>query len=555
MKYGIPMTTLALFLAAGTAVPALAQQESKPSHDQNLRQPADRGDRANPKALGESNDFRTADTLQGRDIINHAGEDIGDVSDFVIDRGSGRIEYAVVTTGAVLGLGGKTIAIPYGALKWNQSQDKFVLNASEEQLKRYPEFTADRWSAMMEAKDRQNREMKREARERDREARKQQQDARDTDDFWNPTSNDPYAGSFDPASKVRIEGKIVSVDRRRGTGGEETIVTVKANDGSTRRVSLGPSWFVGGGAFSPARGDEVVIESYAVRGQPDLYTATSARSGGKEVVYRGADHAPAWTSHDLKSGERSYGATQWRYLLADDLKGMKVDCRGNECGKVDEVIVERGSGEVAFLSIDPNQNFLGMGDTKRLVPWAVATVSMDKLVRIDADKDMILASPETPSDAGMLSTGTKADMVYRAFKVQQPDYERRPQVAALPPSQAGNHGMWSAQGEIARAMDSAPTQNLSGKVQSVKSVECGKTGQTGKAITIRTRDNREETVVLGPAWYVDAQPAMEYETGDEVSLEACKVNLDGKALWIAKSLEHKGQRTAMWKDNGPVWDR
>ncbi len=563
MKYA-SVTALTLFLVAGTAAVA---QESKNRPRENAGQqqqqkqpdrPGDAQDRRSLENTAENTDFRSADALQGRDIINHGGEDIGEVSELLINRGSGRIDYAVVKTGAVLGMGGKTIAIPYGALRWNQTNDKFVLDATEDQLKRYPEFSAARWNAQ----DPEERaEEQREARERQREQareraeeRAEERDDRD-EDFRRFDRSDPYAGSFDAANRVRIEGEIVSVDRDQMGSDDETIIKVKTADGSVRRVSLGPSWFVSGGGYSPSRGDRVVIESFSVRGKDDLYTAASVQSDGRSTKYRDTEHKPSWAARDMKSGDRAYGASQWRYVMADDLKGMKVDCRGAECGTVDSVIVERGSGRVAFLAVDPDENFLGMGDTKRLVPWAVASVSLDKKVRLDADKDMILAAPEAPSDAGMLSSGTKAAMVYRAFKVERPDFERRERASLNVPARGDDRGLWGGEGQIAKAIESAPTQTLTGTVQGVKTVECGKTGQTAKAITLRTSDNREETVVLGPAWYVDAQPTMEYESGDKVKLEVCKVNLDGKSYWITKSLEHDGRRTAMWEDDGPIWDR
>ena len=64
-------------------------------------------------------DFRSCEWVTGRDVLNEQGEKIADASDLLIDRGSGRIDYIVVETGSILGLGGRSIAVPYGAFRWN----------------------------------------------------------------------------------------------------------------------------------------------------------------------------------------------------------------------------------------------------------------------------------------------------------------------------------------------------------------------------------------------------------------------------------------------------
>src|SRR5262249_35821811 len=148
----------------------------------------------------------------------------------------------------------------------------------------------------------------------------------------------------------------------------------------------------------------------------------------------------------------------------------KVDCRGNECGKVHDVIVERKSGEVAFLSIDPNENFLGIRDTKRLVPWAVAVVSADGKVRLDASKEMGLASPETPSDAQTLNSGGMADMVYKAYDVKAPEFRAAKEMPA--PERAGTDA-WAKGGEICTGVKRDSLQTVSGNWKGMEEMRFG----------------------------------------------------------------------------------
>ena len=46
-----------------------------------------------------------ADTLIGDDVYNHDDEQLGDIKEIMLDMRSGRIAYAVLSFGGVLGLG------------------------------------------------------------------------------------------------------------------------------------------------------------------------------------------------------------------------------------------------------------------------------------------------------------------------------------------------------------------------------------------------------------------------------------------------------------------
>src|SRR5262245_1280011 len=68
------------------------------------------------KESAMSNIVLSADTLTGDKVVNAAGEDLGKIEDFMLDVESGRIRYAVLSFGGVLGLGSKLFAVPPEAL-------------------------------------------------------------------------------------------------------------------------------------------------------------------------------------------------------------------------------------------------------------------------------------------------------------------------------------------------------------------------------------------------------------------------------------------------------
>jgi sporulation protein YlmC with PRC-barrel domain len=89
-----------------------------------------------------------ADTLEGDKVVNSAGEDLGEIKDIMIDVPSGRVAYAVLSFGGLLGMGDKLFAIPWQALQLDPPNHCFVLNVDKERLKNAPGFDKDHWPSM-----------------------------------------------------------------------------------------------------------------------------------------------------------------------------------------------------------------------------------------------------------------------------------------------------------------------------------------------------------------------------------------------------------------------
>jgi sporulation protein YlmC with PRC-barrel domain len=442
----------------------------------------------------------------------------------------------VITTGATFGLGGRAVAIPYGAFRWETGKDRFLLASTAEQLKQFPEYTPESWKAMKESlKD-------------DKNTLRQKLAA----DAASPS--DPYAGNLDAAKKARVEGEITKVERTRtSTFGEQVVITVQPADGPARRITLGPSWYINGSAAAPMRGDKAVVDTLALPRDPDqLLAGTHLKTADRELHLRDSDGSAAWSLKTVESDGKTYSAPYSRYLLLSNLPGMTIDCRGDELGKVHDIILDRNSGEIGFLSIDPNENFLGISDTKRLVPWSVATVTIDGTVRVDASKDMVLASPETPTDLSKLNTGGTAELAYAAYKVAAPRFEaQRPVLAGAPTKDTA----WAAHGSILGAIERDSAKTFQGKVIEMTEIRFEGGVQPARALKIRMAGdgNAEELVLLGPAWYMDNQKPV-CRAGDSIKVDACRTTIDGRPYWIAKSVDCKDARVVLLDaSNAPAW--
>ena len=66
----------------------------------------------------------------------------------MIDVRTGRVAYAVLSFGGILGMGEKLFAIPWSALTLDADQKCFVLDVPKERLEQAPGFDKDHWPSM-----------------------------------------------------------------------------------------------------------------------------------------------------------------------------------------------------------------------------------------------------------------------------------------------------------------------------------------------------------------------------------------------------------------------
>ncbi|CAG9932608.1 PRC-barrel domain-containing protein [Candidatus Nitrotoga arctica] len=96
------------------------------------------GNRLGPQLMG-------VNTLIGNDVYNQIEEDLGDIKEIMLDMESGKIVYAVLSYGGILGIGEKLFAVPWGALTLDTPNKRFILNVEKDQLENAPGFDKDNW--------------------------------------------------------------------------------------------------------------------------------------------------------------------------------------------------------------------------------------------------------------------------------------------------------------------------------------------------------------------------------------------------------------------------
>lgn len=89
-----------------------------------------------------------ASSLASDSVQNLAGENLGKVDELMIDIPSGKVAYAVLSYGGVLGMGNKLFAVPWSALTVDEDEKCFILDVDKRTLENAPGFDKENWPDM-----------------------------------------------------------------------------------------------------------------------------------------------------------------------------------------------------------------------------------------------------------------------------------------------------------------------------------------------------------------------------------------------------------------------
>ncbi len=90
-------------------------------------------------------EFMSSDEIVGKRVKNPEGYDLGEISNLRVGLPSGRVTYAVLRTGGMLGLGAKFFAIPIEAMVYRPGDEVFVVNIGKHKVDSDPGFAEDEW--------------------------------------------------------------------------------------------------------------------------------------------------------------------------------------------------------------------------------------------------------------------------------------------------------------------------------------------------------------------------------------------------------------------------
>jgi hypothetical protein len=93
-----------------------------------------------PVATDETDRLIASDKVEGTAVYNRAGERLGDVYNFMVDKYSGRVAYAVMSFGGFLGIGENYHPLPWKVLIYDTGLGGYVVDLDEETLRGAPMF-------------------------------------------------------------------------------------------------------------------------------------------------------------------------------------------------------------------------------------------------------------------------------------------------------------------------------------------------------------------------------------------------------------------------------
>jgi hypothetical protein len=94
-------------------------------------------------AIDETRRLIASNKVEGTPVYNRAGEQLGTVYNFMVDKISGQVAYAVMSFGGFLGLGESYHPLPWRALTYDTRLSGYVVDIDKDRLAQSPSHRAD----------------------------------------------------------------------------------------------------------------------------------------------------------------------------------------------------------------------------------------------------------------------------------------------------------------------------------------------------------------------------------------------------------------------------
>jgi sporulation protein YlmC with PRC-barrel domain len=128
-------------LATGAVAQSSGSSSQPPSGGYSSSQPSPSSPspstQASPSAQSSQGVLVDANSIIGA-TVRAQGKDIGKVERLMVDPKDGRVKTVVVQMGGTLGVGGKSVAMPWESVKLAQDGDKIVVSAEQQMLEQAP---------------------------------------------------------------------------------------------------------------------------------------------------------------------------------------------------------------------------------------------------------------------------------------------------------------------------------------------------------------------------------------------------------------------------------
>src|SRR5919205_1994263 len=90
--------------------------------------------------IDETNRLIASNKVEGTAVYNRQGEKLGSVHNFMVDKRSGKVEYAVMSFGGFLGMGDSYHPLPWKVLTYDTSKGGYVVDLDKRMLQEAPSY-------------------------------------------------------------------------------------------------------------------------------------------------------------------------------------------------------------------------------------------------------------------------------------------------------------------------------------------------------------------------------------------------------------------------------
>jgi sporulation protein YlmC with PRC-barrel domain len=268
-KYSVFLGVLAV-LALLLACRVLAQQPAQPEQSKSASQSS----QSHPPDIVTTlpGVLLSTETLLGSNVKSLQGQNVGDLKQLMLDPHTGRVMYAVVSMGGFLGMGEKTIVVPWHAIEIARNGQSLALHLSPQMLQQAPAYEGVKESMQAPASEPRG-------------------------DGWG--GDTVYGRLYDPAKEETISGYVVSIDTSTPLPGMALGIQmlVQTDDGKNMRVQIGPAWYLDRQNLNMQGNTRVQVTGARVEieGQPVLM-AREIQCEGQLITLRDAQGMPMWSS-------------------------------------------------------------------------------------------------------------------------------------------------------------------------------------------------------------------------------------------------------------------
>lgn len=94
-------------------------------------------------ATDETSRLIASNKVEGTAVYNTQREKLGSIHNFMVDKTSGQVEYAVLSFGGLFGLGADYYPLPWDVLTYDTDEGGYVVNLDKSVLEKAPRYNRD----------------------------------------------------------------------------------------------------------------------------------------------------------------------------------------------------------------------------------------------------------------------------------------------------------------------------------------------------------------------------------------------------------------------------